>query len=179
MRALMGGSASLAAIMALGCASASVKDVVLDPLKHAGARRVYLLVDHSAARLECEDFGETLRGALSDALTKQKVENQSRSVESGDVDSHSVPIRLYGPDAVLVVKVTSAEPFYYKMFRKCGGALAGYSTVFYEVTVLDATLEKPLWRATVSNRGGTSLMKARLRKMAAAIVKRLQSDGVL
>ena len=85
-----------------------------------------------------------LSAALNEALLEKKVENQSKAVDNLRVTSQRTEIGTYRPDVVLVVKATGGEPFYYQMFGgKCGDGLAGYSSLSYDVRVLEPDLDEP------------------------------------
>jgi hypothetical protein len=181
MRLLTTRGGFLFTAMMAGCASAGIQDAVHDRVTDDVVHRVYVLVDHSAASLNCVDYGELLRASLSDALAKEGIESQGRTGRLTRVeDPQTSEIRAYHADAVLFVQATGGVPFHYKLLRgKCGGSLAGYTSLAYDVTVLGSDSDTSLWHATASNSGGIHSIEARFRRMAVTIVRRLKTDGVL
>ena len=169
----------LIANVALGCASsASIHSVATQGVTQAPARKVYVLVDHHDAELECVDYGAVLLRKLHKALAGQGIENEGRALDL-KLDSYRPDVSAYQPDLVLRVRATGGVPFYYIFFKKCGGKLAGYESVSYDVDVLAPDLETSVWSATVSNSGTVHAMGSRLGRMAKLIVRRLESEGVL
>ena len=162
----------------LGCASsASLQGVVSEGVPQAPALKVYALVDHHDADLACVDYGKTLWQELHRALADEHVESEGQAVDL-KLDAYRSDVSAYRPDLVLRVRATGGVPFYYVLFSKCGGKLAGYQSVSYDVDVLAPDLETSVWHSTVSNNGSVHAMDSRLEQMATLIVRRLKTEGV-
>lgn len=155
-------------LLVTGCTS-----VQLVANKDAGAvkklQRLFVLVNHGEANKQ--KLSADLIAQFRTSLTNSQVQAEYAVVSALDLDDriHDDKIKVFNPDAVLVVRVANYVVDQY----------GGYPTIKYDVSLFDHASKKRVWRSAVNNSGGTALMERRMREMAEKIVGQLRDDGFL
>ena len=153
-----------------GCGSVSV---TVQSTKDAQAvhkvERLFVIINHGD--LGGQSYSEDLAHNLRLILSNPPPDLEIGIVSPLDLDEkqHGAKIKQFKPDAVLVIRLTTAvlDPF------------GGYPILKYDASLFDAMMKKRLWRGAVDNSGEGALVKLRMSKMAEVLVTQLRKDGFL
>lgn len=151
-----------------GCTSVSVQ-ATKDPKAVHKMGRLFVLINHGD--LGNQPYSTDLANNLRTVLSNPPPALEISIVSPLELDErvHDDRIKQFNPDAVLVIRLTTAVLSEY----------GGYPILKYDASLYDPDMKRRLWRGVVDNSGGTALMKRRMREMAEVIVGRLRKDGFL
>ena len=162
--------AGLAAVglLVAGCTSVTIK-ATRDPHAVHRVERLFVVINHGD--LSHESYSQQLAASLASLLSNPPPVIEISVVSPLELDEkiHDRQLQQFKPDAVLVIRLTTAVVSEY----------GGYPTLQYDASLFDPKTERRLWRGSVNSSGGTALMQRRLRETAEVIVKQLRKDGFL
>jgi len=152
----------------VGCTSVKVQSTK-DAQAVRKIERLFVLINHGDLGNQpySNDLANNLRSVLSNPPPVMGIS----IVSPLELDErvHEAKIKQFNPDAVLVIRLTTA------VLNEYGG----YPILKYDASFFDPKMDKRLWRGAVNNSGGTALMKRRMREMAEVIIGQLRKDGFL
>ena len=162
-----------------GCANISVTmQSNKDPAVMHQVRRLYVLIDQDVLEkqtvskksdqpLPSEALAASLRNCLSNAPVQLDIGSinplalDEKIYETKILDDHA--------DAVLIIKFRNA------LMDQFGGC----PIIYYDAILYNQIVQKPVWRALITNSGSPDVMDQRMQKMAMTIVAQLRVDGFI
>lgn len=159
---------ALVACFSVGCANVSIQSIY-DQNTKLEIKKLATVIN-GGAHLP-EQWQTDLSKALQQQFSNVGIESNATIISplALNEEQYIADVLAQKPDAVLIIKTNGGtkDPF--------GGMLE----IRYDVGLLTPDFEKRVWRAAITNEGGTAMITLRMQKMAKTIVSRLQQDGAI
>lgn len=154
-------------LLAPACGASASISAARDPGVSARFDRIYAVLDQGTADPE---YTQALRAALEHELHRRGVTCNVRIVMGLDFEAKAAQreAETWRPDALLIAN-----------FNGGSGPFNTLEDVTYDVSLIDASSNRRIWRAQVSSRRGLGSTAGMMGETASRVVERLEQDRLI